>query len=212
MEDPSPLFADRPEWSDVSPLEQYTSDIKPLAPIIYTPQCKPQPFLSLLLNFIKNPPDRDAADYFRGIVKSGEKSLRVLELTERLIRLNPAHYTAWSVPPPPPLSMPPPLTKTPLQAIPLRNPPLPPPPNHHHHEPSGKPPNIQRTNPPRRSIHPILEDLSSMASPSSHRLSHQTLEGRVGVYQKDFRRRVGGGCEELSYVELSTVDFGVFRC
>jgi hypothetical protein len=40
--------------------------------------------------------DKDATDYFRGIVKSGEISPRVLELTEYIIRLNPAHYSAWS--------------------------------------------------------------------------------------------------------------------
>jgi len=51
--------------------------MNPLAPIFYTDAYK------------------DAADYFRGIVKTGEKSQRVLELTERIIRLNPAHYTAW---------------------------------------------------------------------------------------------------------------------
>jgi len=39
--------------------------------------------------------DRDATDYFRGIVKAGEMSPRVLDLTEHIIRLNPAHYSAW---------------------------------------------------------------------------------------------------------------------
>jgi protein farnesyltransferase/geranylgeranyltransferase type-1 subunit alpha len=39
--------------------------------------------------------DKDATDYFRGIVKTGEMSNRVLELTEDIIRLNPAHYSAW---------------------------------------------------------------------------------------------------------------------
>jgi hypothetical protein len=39
--------------------------------------------------------DKDATDYFRGIVKTGEKSSRVLQLTETIIRLNPAHYSAW---------------------------------------------------------------------------------------------------------------------
>lgn len=42
--------------------------------------------------------DKDATDYFRGIVKTGETSERVLELTERIIRMNPAHYSAWCVP------------------------------------------------------------------------------------------------------------------
>ncbi len=39
--------------------------------------------------------DKDATDYFRGVVRNGEKSERVLELTEHIIRLNPAHYSAW---------------------------------------------------------------------------------------------------------------------
>ena len=42
-------------------------------------------------------PDKDATDYFRGIVQAGEKSERVLELTENIIRQNPAHYSAWHV-------------------------------------------------------------------------------------------------------------------
>ena len=33
--------------------------------------------------------------YFRAIVTEDEKSLRVLELTQHIIRLNPAHYTVW---------------------------------------------------------------------------------------------------------------------
>ena len=38
--------------------------------------------------------DKDATDYLRGIIKPGEKSPRVLELTEHIIRMNPAHYSA----------------------------------------------------------------------------------------------------------------------
>ncbi|KAI9509310.1 protein prenylyltransferase [Russula earlei] len=67
---------ERPEWTDVVPVPQY-ENIQPLAPIFYSPEYK------------------DATDYFRGIVKTGEKSPRVLELTETIIRLNPAHYSAW---------------------------------------------------------------------------------------------------------------------
>ena len=47
---------------------------------------------SLTLNL---PADKDATDYFRGVLKTGEMSPRVLSLTERIIRMNPAHYTAW---------------------------------------------------------------------------------------------------------------------
>ncbi|KAF8882468.1 farnesyltransferase [Infundibulicybe gibba] len=73
---PAPLlYADRPEWADVEPVPQY--DANPIAPIFYTPEYK------------------DATDYFRGITRTGEKSARVLEITEDIIRMNPAHYTAW---------------------------------------------------------------------------------------------------------------------
>jgi len=33
------LYSQRPEWSDVLPLEQY-EDITPLAPIFYTDECE----------------------------------------------------------------------------------------------------------------------------------------------------------------------------
>ncbi|KAI0064281.1 protein prenylyltransferase [Artomyces pyxidatus] len=70
------LFAERPEWADLTPVSQY-ENIQPLAPIFYKPEYK------------------DATDYFRGVVKIGEMSPRVLALTETIIRLNPAHYSAW---------------------------------------------------------------------------------------------------------------------
>src|SRR5712672_409144 len=62
--------------------------------------------------------DKDATDYFRGIVKTGEKSARILELTETIIRLNPAHYSAWYVPLSPCTMF---ISFTGGKAIPLRN-------------------------------------------------------------------------------------------
>jgi protein farnesyltransferase/geranylgeranyltransferase type-1 subunit alpha len=41
--------------------------------------------------------DKDAMDYFRGIATIGEHSERVLQLTEHIIRMNPAHYFVWWV-------------------------------------------------------------------------------------------------------------------
>lgn len=41
--------------------------------------------------------DRDSMDHFRAIAAAGEKSERALELTETIIRMNPAHYTVWYV-------------------------------------------------------------------------------------------------------------------
>ncbi|KAK7681413.1 hypothetical protein QCA50_015505 [Cerrena zonata] len=70
------LFSERPDWADVTPIPQHEG-YNPIAPIFYAPEYK------------------DATDYFRGIVKTNEKSQRVLELTETVIRMNPAHYSAW---------------------------------------------------------------------------------------------------------------------
>ena len=37
--DNAPLFAERPEWADVQPLDQY-EDANPIAPIFYTEECE----------------------------------------------------------------------------------------------------------------------------------------------------------------------------
>jgi len=75
LESPT-LYSEREEWADVVPQQQY-EHVNPLAPIFYTEEYK------------------DATDYFRGIVKTAEMSPRVLDLTEHIIRQNPAHYSAW---------------------------------------------------------------------------------------------------------------------
>jgi protein farnesyltransferase/geranylgeranyltransferase type-1 subunit alpha len=92
----TPFFAERPEWADVQPLEQY-DDVNAIAPIFYTEECESliyydPPRLHWLTG---DPKDKDATNYFRAIVRAGEKSPRVLELTESVIRQNPAHYSAW---------------------------------------------------------------------------------------------------------------------
>lgn len=44
-------------------------------------------------------------DYFRGVVAVQDRSERVLELTEAVIKMNPAHYTVWCVSSPAHLSL-----------------------------------------------------------------------------------------------------------
>ena len=101
------LYAERPEWADVVPVAQY-ENVQPIAPIFYSPECtQPSVVLCILLIDLRytlfdhdaplDTADKDATDYFRGVVKIGEKSPRVLQLTETIIRLNPAHYSAWCV-------------------------------------------------------------------------------------------------------------------
>ncbi|KAF8155732.1 hypothetical protein B0H34DRAFT_659597 [Crassisporium funariophilum] len=73
---PPPLFSQRYDWADVVPLNQYDSP----GPVVQISDRREY---------------EDATGYFRGIVKAGEKSPRVLELTESIIRLNPYHFPAW---------------------------------------------------------------------------------------------------------------------
>ncbi|CAK5261900.1 unnamed protein product, partial [Mycena citricolor] len=75
--DSSPtLYSQRPEWDDVVPLEQFEK-ANPLAPILYSDEYK------------------DATNYLRAVLQADERSERVMALTEHVIRLNPAHYSAW---------------------------------------------------------------------------------------------------------------------
>lgn len=69
-----------------------------LVPIMYSEECKQQRRVPSHQGPLADPstlPDSDAMSYFRAIVTENEKSARVLELTEHIIRLNPAHYTVW---------------------------------------------------------------------------------------------------------------------
>jgi protein farnesyltransferase/geranylgeranyltransferase type-1 subunit alpha len=70
-------YSDSSEWADVAPLVQEEPAVAPLAQIAYSDEYA------------------DAMSYLRAVMASGEKSERVLELTEDIIRLNPAHYTVW---------------------------------------------------------------------------------------------------------------------
>eukprot|EP00200_Dunaliella_tertiolecta_P003950 CAMPEP_0202349154 /NCGR_PEP_ID=MMETSP1126-20121109/6769_1 /ASSEMBLY_ACC=CAM_ASM_000457 /TAXON_ID=3047 /ORGANISM="Dunaliella tertiolecta, Strain CCMP1320" /LENGTH=434 /DNA_ID=CAMNT_0048940927 /DNA_START=774 /DNA_END=2078 /DNA_ORIENTATION=- len=64
-----------PEWQDVQPLE--VDDGRKVVAIQYTSK------------------HREAMAYFRAILEKGEKSARALALTEEMISLNQADYTAW---------------------------------------------------------------------------------------------------------------------
>ncbi|EFA82811.1 protein prenyltransferase alpha subunit [Heterostelium album PN500] len=69
-------FSKRPEWSDVTPIEQ-DDGTNPICPIAYSDLFK------------------DKMNYFRAIIKSGEKSKRVIDLIDAIIEDNPSNYTVW---------------------------------------------------------------------------------------------------------------------
>jgi protein farnesyltransferase/geranylgeranyltransferase type-1 subunit alpha len=69
-------YADSPEWADITPIPQDDGE-NPLASIAYTDAYS------------------EAMSYLRAVMATNEQSPRVLELTQTIIAMNPAHYTVW---------------------------------------------------------------------------------------------------------------------
>ncbi|KAL8868150.1 MAG: hypothetical protein Q9174_005180, partial [Haloplaca sp. 1 TL-2023] len=70
-------YSTSPEWEDIAPIPQNDGGPNPLAAIAYTEEYS------------------EAMGYLRAVMAANEKSERVLELTEHIISMNPAHYTVW---------------------------------------------------------------------------------------------------------------------
>lgn len=70
-------YSDSPDWSDIEPIPQDDGGPNPLAAIAYTEEYS------------------EAMSYLRAVMAKNEYSERVLELTEDVIDMNPAHYTIW---------------------------------------------------------------------------------------------------------------------
>ena len=64
-------------WDDVIPIPQDDGGPNALALIAYTEAYS------------------EAMSYLRAVMAQDEKSDRVLDLTEDIIKMNPAHYTVW---------------------------------------------------------------------------------------------------------------------
>ena len=69
------------KWADVVPIPQNDGGPNPLAAIAYTDEYD------------------QAMSYLRAVMANNEKSLRILDITDHIIHMNPAHYTVWSVHP-----------------------------------------------------------------------------------------------------------------
>jgi protein farnesyltransferase/geranylgeranyltransferase type-1 subunit alpha len=72
-------YAESPTWSDIDPIPQDDGPGQPLAAIAYTEAYS------------------EGMSYLRAVMAKNEMSERVLELTEDIIQMNPAHYTVWYV-------------------------------------------------------------------------------------------------------------------
>ncbi len=69
-------YAGNPVWADVQPVPQDDGP-DPVCPIAYT------------ADFV------ETMDYFRAVLQRDERSVRSLALTQHVIEINPANYTAW---------------------------------------------------------------------------------------------------------------------
>ncbi|EMC91385.1 hypothetical protein BAUCODRAFT_326503 [Baudoinia panamericana UAMH 10762] len=70
-------YSEDPKWSDIDPLPTDEGGPNPLAAIAYAEDYE------------------ETMSYLRAVMAANELSPRVLELTEDLIDMNPAHYTVW---------------------------------------------------------------------------------------------------------------------
>jgi protein farnesyltransferase/geranylgeranyltransferase type-1 subunit alpha len=70
-------YSDNPDWADVVPIPQNDGDFQPLAAIAYPDEYS------------------EGMAYLRAVMASNDTSKRVLDLTQDLIAINPAHYTVW---------------------------------------------------------------------------------------------------------------------
>lgn len=92
-------YSKRPEWSDVTPLEQDDGE-NPVVVIAYSERCKYRQHLNREMDFIQINKIhsfivKDVYNYFRAIISSQEKSFRALHLTDDALKLNPSNYTVW---------------------------------------------------------------------------------------------------------------------
>jgi protein farnesyltransferase/geranylgeranyltransferase type-1 subunit alpha len=70
------MYKDRPEWSDVQPVKEFTSKVE-------------------ILKIDYDEITEDANDYFRAVLKTGEISERSYTLTQDIIEACPTNYMAW---------------------------------------------------------------------------------------------------------------------
>ena len=70
-------YSTSPQWTDITPIPPDDGGPNALAVINYTEAYS------------------EAMSYLRAVMSQDEKSERVLDLTEDIVKMNPGHYTVW---------------------------------------------------------------------------------------------------------------------
>lgn len=79
-------YTNSPEWADIQPIP--LDDGSPSS-------SSPQDGASPLATIAYKAEYLEATSYLRAVMAANELSERVLQLTEDVIMMNPAHYTVW---------------------------------------------------------------------------------------------------------------------
>lgn len=92
-------YSSSPTWASITPipLDDGSNYVSPSAGVTEVSEAQQQQQITPLATIAYTPEYEEATAYLRAVMAQDEMSDRALELTEDVIKLNPAHYTVWYV-------------------------------------------------------------------------------------------------------------------